>query len=214
MRESSAQGKGWILELRRCGFDPWFGKIRWRRKWQPTLVFLLGESRGQRSLVGYSLQGHKESDMTQQLDNNNKLLPLVIQRCIDLNGQRCFSYKIQQFWRAVLCSQAEGFQGQVCDVGLSSCSTWTIFLPNFLPPSGSSWVQTVPMVTGKGLSPLNSPETTRVARPHFLFFLLKYSCCTVSYKLQVYHRLIHSFKCFTSFIDIVKYQLYSSCSTT
>ena len=38
-------------------------KIPWRRKWQPTPVFLPGEeSHGQRSLVGYSPQGHKESD--------------------------------------------------------------------------------------------------------------------------------------------------------
>ena len=48
-------------------FDPWVGKIPWRRKWQPTLVFLPGESHGQRSLVGYSPYGHKESDMTEQL---------------------------------------------------------------------------------------------------------------------------------------------------
>ena len=38
---------------KRCGFDPWVGKIPWRRKWQPTPVFLPGESRGQRRLVGY-----------------------------------------------------------------------------------------------------------------------------------------------------------------
>ena len=36
----------------------------WRRKWQPTLVFLLRESVGQRSLVGYSPWGCKDSDMT------------------------------------------------------------------------------------------------------------------------------------------------------
>ena len=45
------------------------GKIPWRRKWQPTPVFLPGKSRGQRSLAGYSLWGHKESDMTQWLKN-------------------------------------------------------------------------------------------------------------------------------------------------
>jgi len=38
---------------KRCGFNPWIGKIPWRRKWQPTPVFVPGESRGQRSLVGY-----------------------------------------------------------------------------------------------------------------------------------------------------------------
>ena len=41
-------------QSRRCRFDPWVGKIPWRRKWQPTTVFLPGESHGQRSLVGYS----------------------------------------------------------------------------------------------------------------------------------------------------------------
>ena len=45
--------------------DPWVRKIRWRRKWQPTPVFLPGESHGQRSLVGYSPQGHKELDTTE-----------------------------------------------------------------------------------------------------------------------------------------------------
>ena len=48
----------------RCGFDPWVGKIPWRREWQPTPVFLPGESYGQRRLVGYSPWGLKESDMT------------------------------------------------------------------------------------------------------------------------------------------------------
>ena len=38
-------------------------RIPWRRKWQPTPVFLPGESHGQRSLVGYSPWGRKESDM-------------------------------------------------------------------------------------------------------------------------------------------------------
>ena len=38
----------------RPGFDPWVEKIPWRRAWQPTLVFLPGESNGQRSLKSYS----------------------------------------------------------------------------------------------------------------------------------------------------------------
>ena len=45
-------------------FNPWVGKILWRRKWQPAPVFFPGRSQGQRSLVGYSLWNHKESDMT------------------------------------------------------------------------------------------------------------------------------------------------------
>ena len=48
-------------------FNPWVGKISWRRKWQPTPVFLPGESRGQRSLAGYSPWGCKESETTVRL---------------------------------------------------------------------------------------------------------------------------------------------------
>ena len=47
-------------QCRRCRFYPWVRKIPWRRKWQPTPVFLPGESHGQRSLVGYSPQGQKK----------------------------------------------------------------------------------------------------------------------------------------------------------
>ena len=47
------------------GLDPWVGKIPWKRAWQPTPGFLPGESPGQRSLVGYSPWGRKESDMTE-----------------------------------------------------------------------------------------------------------------------------------------------------
>ena len=44
-------------QCRRYGFDPWVGKILWRRKWQLTPVFLLGKFQGQRSLAGYSPWG-------------------------------------------------------------------------------------------------------------------------------------------------------------
>ena len=46
------------------GFSPWDGKILWRRKWQPTLLFLSGTFHGQRSLAGCGLWGCKESDVT------------------------------------------------------------------------------------------------------------------------------------------------------
>ena len=39
---------------KRCGFDPWVGKIPWKRKWQSTPIFLPRKFRGQRSLAGYS----------------------------------------------------------------------------------------------------------------------------------------------------------------
>ena len=60
----------WTVHLqcrsyRKCGFHPWVGKIPWIRKWQPTVVFLPGESHGQRSLAGYSPWGSKESETTE-----------------------------------------------------------------------------------------------------------------------------------------------------
>ena len=55
------------LQCRRPGFNPWVGKIPWRRKWQPTPVLLPGKFHGQRSLVGYSPWDGKESDTTERL---------------------------------------------------------------------------------------------------------------------------------------------------
>ena len=49
------------------GFDPWVRKIPWRRKWQPTPVFLPRKLHGQRSLSGYSPWGCKKLDTTEQL---------------------------------------------------------------------------------------------------------------------------------------------------
>jgi len=54
-------------QCRRHWLDPWVRKIPWRRKWQPTPVFLPGKSHGQRSLVGYSPWGRKESDTAERL---------------------------------------------------------------------------------------------------------------------------------------------------
>ena len=51
-------------DARALGFNPWVRKIPWKGKWQPTPVFLPGESHGQRSLAGYSPLDCKESDMT------------------------------------------------------------------------------------------------------------------------------------------------------
>ena len=41
--------------IKEIGFDPWVEKIPWRKKWQPTPLFLPGEFHGQKSLAGYSL---------------------------------------------------------------------------------------------------------------------------------------------------------------
>ena len=60
-------GKEPACQCRRHGFDPWIGKVPWRRKCQPILVVLPGKSHGQRSLVGYSPWGHKKSHMNECL---------------------------------------------------------------------------------------------------------------------------------------------------
>ena len=62
-KESTCQCR-WCSRL---GFNPWVGKIPWKRKWQPTPVFLPGKFQGQRNLVGYSWWGRKESDTTERL---------------------------------------------------------------------------------------------------------------------------------------------------
>ena len=74
-------GKESACQSRRCKrhvFDPWVGKVPWSRKWQPTPIFLPGKSLGQRSLVGYSPRGHKESDMTEWAQIHMQLLRRII----------------------------------------------------------------------------------------------------------------------------------------
>ena len=61
----SLSSKESACQCRRCRFNPRVRKMPRRRKWQPTPVFLPGESRGQRTLVGYNPRGHKESDTTE-----------------------------------------------------------------------------------------------------------------------------------------------------
>ena len=46
------------LWCRRREFDTWVRRISWRRKWQPTPVFLPGKFHGQRSLIGSQRVGH------------------------------------------------------------------------------------------------------------------------------------------------------------
>ena len=54
-----------LSAMQETTFDPWVGKIPWRREWLPTPVFLPGKFHGHRSLEGYSPWDHKQSDMTE-----------------------------------------------------------------------------------------------------------------------------------------------------
>ena len=60
-------------QSRRWGSVPGLRRFPGKREWQPTPVFLPGEPHGQRSLVGYSPQCHKESGATERLNNNGEL---------------------------------------------------------------------------------------------------------------------------------------------
>ena len=54
-----------------CGFNPCVRKNPWSRKWPPTAVFLPGKFQGQRSLVGYSPWGGRDSDTAEQLNTHS-----------------------------------------------------------------------------------------------------------------------------------------------
>ena len=60
-KESACQWR----RCKSCGYNPWVGKITCTRIWQPTPALLPGKFHGQRSLVGYSPWGGKESNMTE-----------------------------------------------------------------------------------------------------------------------------------------------------
>ena len=60
------------MQCRKPRFNPWVGKILWRREWQPTPVFLPGKFHGQQRLVGHRPWNGKESDTTEQLTHTHK----------------------------------------------------------------------------------------------------------------------------------------------
>ena len=62
------------LETQGPGFNPWVGKIPWRREWQPTPVFLPGKSHGQRSLMDYNPWDHKNLDTIEHLTHKQTKL--------------------------------------------------------------------------------------------------------------------------------------------
>ena len=105
-------GKESAYPCRRLGFNPWVGKIPWRRNWQPTPVFLIGKSHGQRSLDAHGVE--KESDMTERLhfhfslscigDGNGN--PLQCSRLENpRNGGAWWAavYRVVQSWTRLKC---------------------------------------------------------------------------------------------------------------
>ena len=70
-------GKESTCQCRRSRSNPWVRKILWRLKWQPTTVFLLRKSHGQRSLMVCVPWGDKELDATEQLSTGQENLKTI-----------------------------------------------------------------------------------------------------------------------------------------
>ena len=64
-------GKESTWQFSTLGFNPWVGKIHWRREWQPTPVFLPGKFHGQRNLEGYNPWGCRELDTVEHIHINS-----------------------------------------------------------------------------------------------------------------------------------------------
>ena len=66
----------WSRRGKTCQFDPWIGKIPWRRALESIPVFLPGESHGKWSLAGYSPWGKKQLDMTEVTEHPSKIIKI------------------------------------------------------------------------------------------------------------------------------------------
>ena len=83
-------GKESACQCRRLVFDPWVGKIAWRRKWEPTPVSLPGKSHGQRSLAGSGVANSQT-----QLGNDNVPVPVhCVQRWVTFPGVETVALKM------------------------------------------------------------------------------------------------------------------------
>ena len=95
----SLRGKECACPFGRPGLDPWVAKIPWRRKWQPTSVFLPGGSHEQGSLADYSLWGCKELDMTKNMKTKSQIiLSLLIFKSSDWRIGMLFHDTIWGLW--------------------------------------------------------------------------------------------------------------------
>ena len=95
--EAAVDEVEFTCQCQRCkrhSFGPWVRKIPWRRKWQPSPVFLPGKFHGQRSLVDYSPWGCKESDMsecTHTHTHTHIALPGKVEHCRLVPLKNCVS---------------------------------------------------------------------------------------------------------------------------
>ena len=122
-----------MQRCKRLGFNPCVRKILWSRKWQPTLVFLPGESHGQRSLVGYSPWGCKESDTTEHAQPYGKRFPVECHKAFNtVYSLRNQSWKkttyVQHLWNAPMDSECEGWIQNQVKQKVKTLAVWHIGL--------------------------------------------------------------------------------------
>ena len=73
---SGKESACWSRRGKTCQFNPWIGKIPWRRALQPIPVFLPGEFHEKRSLAGYSPWGNKQLDLTEVTKDESKIIKI------------------------------------------------------------------------------------------------------------------------------------------
>ena len=114
-----------MQETQEIWFSPWVGKVPWRRKWQPTPVFLPGEFHRQRSLVGHSTWAGKQSDATEhagrpQMRRDGGVLgkPIIFQKQSDRsNCTHILTYVLSPY----TCLKVEELS---CDPGVKTHAWW------------------------------------------------------------------------------------------
>ena len=127
----------WVTYVSRPRFDPWVGKIPWRREWQPTQVFLPREFHGQRSLAGYSPWGHKESDATEWLTHTS-IVNTVFHSFSGTGLWECLRWAVLAWIFAA--EMSAGVVGSVSKEA-SQVGCWSILTAWWLgcPRASSSW---------------------------------------------------------------------------
>ena len=134
------------LQCRRPQFDPWTAKIPWRREGQPTPVFLPGEFHGQRSLAGYSLWDHRQT----QLSDWHCVILIYLLDCEHIKRIPCvrasllvsltLSFKVSVLWKHQLTCTKKQSHGYSVLFPIGSVNPWKCafsVLPQTPPATGS-----------------------------------------------------------------------------
>ena len=129
-------------KCKKCGSDPWVRKTPWRRKWQPALIFLLGKSHVQRSLVGYSPWGCKESDTTERTVCRGDFLQYLLRiyyytRKEETKHKMLFLYSRRgNSWQGFE-QVMKGSRVCACSVAAGPATPWTVAHQALLCPRNS-----------------------------------------------------------------------------